>query len=193
MIKKIILTVVIIAVTIGAAYIFGVQAGNFFIDKKLDQHAKQREVYTQQILDFMGTIEKGYQMPDFKFITSDNQQRQLYDKFKSKTLMIIFDYTCENCIIEMEQVAAILQDHDYCDFLTLLSPSDPQYMEELRKDLNIPCEILHDHKYAFVDRIGVSSYPFNIVVDQTGVIDTILAGPLSKPDLETLLKRISSQ
>jgi peroxiredoxin len=98
----------------------------------------------------------------------------------------MFDYHCDNCLIELEQYMKAVRDSAQAKHIILISGSNPLQLIELRDRYNIPFIILYDEDAMFLTNHNITTFPFNIVVSRSMQIEQIAAGSLMESEVEQL-------
>lgn len=171
--------------TIGLALLLGIGAGNLIAERTERDTKKMRAAFTEQILEQMEHLQVGDTLPNVTLMDLERNEVSLYSRLADRTMLVFFDYSCENCLIELEHLASSVRDSAAAARIILISGTNPLYLLELREQHALRSPILYDDHHRYQNALGVNTYPFNLFVGRDGVIDSVIASPLGASDFET--------
>jgi peroxiredoxin len=179
--RRVLLFIAAVILTVAVAYILGVAAAG--IVQKV-QAGKLKAERTQQILEQMGSnLGVGVTLPDANLEDLNGNPVQLSQVVESKSLVAIFSPDCSYCGLQIQRIIeAAIDELDQTNFI-LISDADPMQLTDMRDSLNTHCRIFYDRDGEYKSQLGVTSFPFNFVVDQSLVIEEIIAGT---PELDEI-------
>jgi peroxiredoxin len=175
----------VVVVTVSVAAILGVKAGSFIAKKKT---IERRSKITEAILSEMGTVRLGDTLADRLFMDLDSNEVYLHDLLSYRTVIAFLEPGCDLCLIELEIIQRVVSGDRDNRYFVVVSSTRPAELVETRNRLSAAFPILLDHHQGFADSLGVSSYPFNLVVNQVGEIEEILASALLDDDVERIIE-----
>ncbi|MEW5796165.1 MAG: redoxin domain-containing protein, partial [Candidatus Zixiibacteriota bacterium] len=149
-----------------------------------DEYRKQASEQTAAILRKMGTIQVGDTLADFSLEDIDGQWHRLSELVIDKTLITFVKPDCDACLIELERLRESARGPDDYEHVLLITSANPLHLQKLRADYGLGCAILYDEERAFGNALKVQSFPFNIVVNNSRVIEEIHANTLFPDDYE---------
>ena len=137
-------------------------------------------------------LEAGAMAPDFRAETLTGQTLYLNAEIKTRPVLISFFATwCDPCRAELPLLAT-LQRKFPKDLQVLLVAIDPENVDEhhtLAKALSLPFPILLDKNERIKTAYGVEQLPSTFLVDQQGVIRSILKA-IGEPEVQYLEKTV---
>ncbi len=179
--------------TIAVAVLLGVGAGNLWAEKRQHDTEKMRAAFTDQILEQMEHLQPGDTLPNARLMDLQRNLVPLHTMLKDPTLLVFFDYSCENCLVELEHLAQNITDPAVANHIILVSATNPLYLLQVRDEQAVTSPILYDDHMRFMDAIGVGTFPFNLYVGADGVIDSAIASSLGARDFERFSQAVLSR
>lgn len=171
-----------------AAFVLGRYAGDLLAAINRKDFREIRTLQTNELLDDMGTIQVGDTLPDHIFQGLDRQYYRLSDLLERQSVLTVFDYHCSNCLSEIEEIKKIARDSTESKYFLLVSRSNPLQLMELQEKLGISCRILFDEDGMFLTNLNISTYPFNIFVNQQLKIEGIVIGPIFSDEMKRVIQ-----
>lgn len=171
-----------------AAFVLGRYAGDLFAAINRKDFREIRTLQTKELLNDMGTIQVGDTLPDHIFQGLDRQYYRLSDLLERQSALIVFDYHCSNCLSEIEEIKKVTSDSTESKYFLLISRSNPLQLMELQEKLGISCRILFDEDGMFLSNLNISTYPFNIFVNQQLKIEGIMIGPIFSDEMKRVIQ-----
>lgn len=179
--KRVGFAILLVSLTVCAAFILGTQAGNYANSQKTDKYVERRDEKRAEILKQMGTVQVGDILPNPVFIDLDGDEVHLQDIVDERTIVMYFEPDCQVCEDEIETIVQQVSGEQESRRFVLISAGDPARLMKLRDDYGLRSPILYDEDGFFAKRLKVFTFPFNLVVDKHLVIVDILTGGLT-PD-----------
>lgn len=132
-------------------------------------------------------IVKNFQLKD-----QDDKEIELYDINSKFILLDFWAAWCSPCRVENRAISDFYEDYDPQDFQMIGVSIDEKkkvWIEALQKD-NVKWISLHDKDQTITDKMGITSYPTNFLLDQNfKVIASQLDSHELKAKLDELLKQ----
>lgn len=179
------LFVVAIIVTIGVAYVLGVAAAGIVQKYRMKKFRAEK---TGEILEQMGSgLAIGVPLPDVDLEELNGNPVKLSEAVGDKSLVSFISPDCGACKITLERIAEIVAERDRAGFV-LISDTDPRMLTQLRDSLSLQCRLLYDPGGEYKLQLGVYSFPFNVVVDRSLVIEEVIAGAPETSELEAIIE-----
>jgi peroxiredoxin len=123
---------------------------------------------------------------DLEYLTGDPVK--LSQAVGPRTFVSFFTPTCGACKTMLERIKTTsVSREDQYNFI-LISDVHPTEMLYLQDSLDIECRFLYDPEGTYRTRLGVSLFPFNLIVNQSMVIEEIMTGAPDEDDLVDLIK-----
>lgn len=183
--RRAVVFVVAIVATITVAYILGVAAAGI-VQKVRDK--KTRAEQTQSLLDKMGSgLAVGVKLPDAHLEDLDGQFVDLSELLCDRTLVGFVSPGCGFCKSEIELFNEIAADAQQQRCLILISDAAPMDLVAFRDEFKIQCHLLYDPDGAYKSALGVFTFPFNLIVDNTLTIQEIIPGAPDKEQVEKII------
>ena len=179
--KKHIVAFCAILLTAITAYGLGVlYTETVFKPKKL----KSRAILTNAIKQKIG-LEIGDTIVDSDFETLDFKKIRLGDVLQDTTLLIFFEPECYVCIEDIEN---LIDSHSnsIVKNVIFISSGNPRLIMDIRDDYDLKYTILYDHEGYYTSNLGITSYPFHLVVNNKYTISEIIAGKLISDDIKRI-------
>jgi peroxiredoxin len=181
--------VVAVILTVGLAYILGVEAGNYYIKAKRSKNfILTRNAQTAQILQQMNTIAVGDTLLDHTFQDLNGNPVKLSEVLSEKTVIDIFDLGCEACLVEIQAIHEVVRDESDFKYFVLISSGAPVSLTDLRQQYNLRCPILYDENHEFFSELNIMGIPFNMIVTKDRIIEKIVSGTLTEDELREVIK-----
>lgn len=183
--QRISLFVVAIIVTVGVAYVLGVAAAGIVQKYRMKKFRAEK---TQEILEQMGSgLDVGVPLPDVELEELDGNSIRLSEAVGARSLVSFISPDCGACKIALERISATVSESDRAGFV-LISDTDPANLSHIQDSLNLHCRLIYDRGGEYKNRLGVFTFPFNVVVDKELVIEDIIAGAPETDELEAIIE-----
>lgn len=184
-IQRVSLFIVAVIVTVGVAYILGVAAAGVVQKYRAGKFKAEKRA---EILKQMGSgLEVGITLPDADLQDLDGNPIKLSQAVVSRSMVAFISPDCGACKIALDRINKTVAVEDQADFI-LISSSNLMELNTLRDSLDLHCTILYDPDAAYQLSLGVFSYPFSLIVDQSLVIEDIIVGAPNEDEIEAITK-----
>jgi peroxiredoxin len=183
--QRVSLFIVAVIATVGVAYILGVAAAGVVQTYRTKKYKAEK---TAEILKQMGSgLAEGVTLPDADLQDLTGNPIKLSQAVGSRSMVSFISPDCGACKIAMDRIKEIVPAQEQANFI-LISVSNLTELNSLRDSLDLHCTILYDPDAEYQLGLGVFTFPFNLVVDQSLVIKDIIAGAPEEGEIETLAK-----
>jgi hypothetical protein len=184
--QRVALFVVAVFATVGVAYVLGVAAASFVQKIKME---KFRAEQTRQILAQMESgLGKGIILPDAEFEDLTGRPVRLSEVVGPRSMVCIFSPDCGACKIALDRIKEKAVDAVSQSRFILISNTDPVEISHIRDSLGLQrCHYLYDRNGAYQLKLGVFTFPFILIVNQSLVIDDITPGAPDMSQLENIV------
>jgi peroxiredoxin len=188
---KTMLTVAKYFVVIVAVAVLGVlsarQVGAHLSARKAEALARQakltRRQLTEELLRSMNTVAVGGRLPDHQFRDLQGDPFRLSELDAEPVLLVVFHPSCGFCDKELAAIRASVSDPSLHARFLLVSAGDLAGVNEKKEQFDIRSRVLHDQDGAYLKELGVTTFPFNIVVGKDREVRDVLAASLDSEDL----------
>ena len=181
--RRVSLFILAFIVILGAVYILGLKAGGIIMKHRMEKH---RAEDTREILKQMGSgLAVGALLPDVDLEELNGNPIKLSRAVGDKSLVSFMSPDCAACKIALDRIAEVAHEPNGAGFV-LISDTDPAELSHLRDSLNLHCRFLYDRGGEYKLKLGVYTFPFNVVVKRSLVIEDIIVGAPEKTDLEKI-------
>ncbi|GIN68330.1 redoxin domain-containing protein [Bacillus sonorensis] len=134
-------------------------------------------------------IEKGEKAPDFTLSSLKDGDISLSD-FKGKKVLLNFWATwCKPCKTEMPDMEKLQNDHKNIAVLAVnftSSEKNSKAVEEFADSLDLTFSIVLDQE-GINAKYGIFSYPTSFIINESGIIEDIVLGTMTKNEMEKRL------
>jgi peroxiredoxin len=183
---KVVVMIVAILVTVGVAYILGVSAAGLVQKARARKSQAER---TESILKQMGSnLAVGVTLPDSELEDLAGNPVCLSEITHEKSLVTFISPDCGACKIQLERFQKNIPSPAAQSHFILISDADPAELISLRDEYSLSCIFLHDLKGIYKSKLGVFTFPFNLVVTKALVIDNIISGVPEPDELEQIIQ-----
>lgn len=176
------------------AYFFGTQSADWMKDwhegRYADKYRAGAAEQTAAILRKMGTIEVGDTLPNFPLEDIDGKLHLLSELVTDKTLITYLKPDCDACLDELESLRSVATSQNDYDHVILITSANPMHMQRIRKNYGLGCVILYDDERQFGAAFKIQGFPFNLIVDDSRVIQSIHVNVLLRADYEHFLEDV---
>jgi peroxiredoxin len=182
---RISLFIVAVIVTIGVAYILGVAAAGIVQDYRAK---KWRAEKTKEVLEQMGSgLAVGVPLPDVELEDMTENPVKLSQVVGPRSMVSFVSPDCGACKIAMERLKKIASDREQTCFI-MISSSDPIELTSLRDSLGLNCIWLYDRDNEYGHELGVFSFPFNVTVNKSLIIEDVILGAPEEGQFEDIIE-----
>jgi len=183
---KAVVMIVAILVTVGVAYILGVSAAGL-VQKAWVKKSQAEE--TESILKQMGSnLAVGVALPDAELEDLDGNPVRLGEVTHEKSLVAFVSPDCGACKIQLQRYNKNVPSPADQSHFIVISDADPAELISLRDEYSLSCIFLVDLKGTYKSKLGVFTFPFNLVVTKALVIDNIIPGVPEPDELEQVVR-----
>ncbi len=170
--KRIPIAILVILAVAAAGYVIGSQGAKWVRDRKAEQY--RAESTAAAVAQMNDTLRVGNQLPDNEFHNLRGGTSKLSDLVGKGAVIAYLRSSCGKCRQEMQQLARGVQGERQSRVI-ILSDSDPQSILDLADELKLTCPLLLDYKSQYRKRLGIWVFPFNIIVNDSMVIENMIA------------------
>lgn len=132
-------------------------------------------------------MEIGAKIPNYYFHDLDGNFVELENIIKSKTLLTYITADCDACIIQVEALKKHSESYNTDFKFMLISFSSPFNLMELLENYELSYMTLYDHGKQYGNHLGISIFPFNIVLDSGLIVTGIFPGKLMEEQLKEVI------
>lgn len=187
---------IVTTIVVCLALFFGAVAGSF-IGKRITKQnelklLQHRQEITEHLLTAMQTVEIGAKLPDHWFETLKEEPVLLSDVLKPGSIISVIHPDCGGCLEEIRNLTENVRDTAVLNGIVFISSGNPRILKEIVELTDLRCIVLYDHRAKWLGQFDISTFPFNIVVQEDLVIKDVYAGAFMDSDLKRLasLRRI---
>jgi peroxiredoxin len=168
-------------------YVIGTQGAGWAQEKRAAQYrAKSTIAAVSRMND---TIRAGNRLPDHEFHNLRGGTSKLSDLVGEGAIVAYLRSSCGKCRKEMEDFGKGAQGERQSGVI-IISDSDPQSMLDLAGDLELSCPLLFDSEGQYRERLGVWVFPFNIIVNDSMLIENMMADYIRADEFAQLVQDI---
>jgi peroxiredoxin len=184
LLRRIIISVFVLCMTIGLAYPFGVEAGQPVSQGKPEP---QKAVNARQIPAKMMDRDVGDTIPDHKLMDLRGNAVKLSSLLHKRTVISFFLPGCDVCEKEINDLVSALRDStDYHYFIFMSSSNANQIAKSVPS--NPKLLVLRDSGSVYGNLLGVKSVPLNMIVDRSGRIEKITEDAMTLEDYKKIIE-----
>jgi peroxiredoxin len=170
---------------IAIAAAIGSQAGKYFGKR---ENSKKKQVFAEQIISNMSDLNIGDTLPNHMFETIEGDSVWLYQLLSKRCVLIVSIPQCDDCYLEAEQLKSAKLDSVEQKKFIFVTWENPKLLDDVKKKLGLESLFLYDHKKEYFSQFDITVYPFNITLDENGVVLDLLAGSMLKEDFLEIIK-----
>ncbi len=185
--QRIVAVVFIVVATGALAYWAGGLAASGIRGTNNEELIATRNMLTQQLLSEMSTIRLGGTLLNQSLKDTDGNLATFSGYSCKSSLVSFLDLSCAPCIKQLENVGRVSADMSESACFTVISATDPAALRVITDSLKVKCTILYDSTATYQSSLGIHSTPFNIQLDDSGVIVAVFAGMLTEREIESIL------
>jgi peroxiredoxin len=176
--------IVLALATIALAYFLGTAAGNYVSARKADRGRQEK---TLDILKEMQNLAVGDTIPDHEFADLDGHSVRLSEWLAPVTVLTFFEPDCETCINEIIRLRTVISDTAQYRHFIFISTGARDQLAEVRTKAGVPLRILQDRDRAYTAYFGVFTFPFNLVVNKSRKVESVITGIPTTEDYGRIL------
>lgn len=184
--SKATLTVAVLILCLVAGLAFGGLLAKVIFSAKSEQRRSQQTETTSQILQSMGTLEVGDRLSDHLFEDFAGTPVRLSDVVHDQTWIAIIEPTCESCVEDMRFLKSVLTKVGQERAFVFVSASNPRFLRDLKEEIGLESTFLYDHRRVWSNQYNFFTYPFHIRVDGRLEILEVVAGALSRDQIDAV-------
>ena len=178
--------IIIISIFILPISIFlGIGAGKYLWQST---KSKQKEEISNQILAKMQNLNIGDTLPNHKFEVIGGDSAWLKDLLTEKCVLTIMLPGCEDCLYEAQELKAAITDSNDARHFIFATWENPRTFEDMKNEYALASPFLYDHKSAYFSNYDITTFPFNITLDENGVVLDMLSGSMLKEDFQEIIE-----
>lgn len=159
------------------AYELGVAGAHWVFNRR--EQARRAAITADILRQMGGTIAIGKQLPNARLEGLDGTEQDLQGQISSNTIVVFLDAGCQACLDEVKAVGRVFKEDHRRPPVVFISNAGPDELRTLRDQYEIPVPLYHDRDGSYAFSLGVTTYPFNVMVDKTFAVRDVMAGPLS--------------
>ncbi len=179
-----IVTVIITGVAVMALLLGKLGAKYYVAGEKAEQQREQ----TASLLAEMNTISVGGILPDHRLTDLHGDDVWLSEIVSERTLISFFYTTCDLCVDDFYAFGEACKDSSAYRYFVFITPEDPEVVGEFLRSHKISALILIDQDEEYGRELGLSVYPFSIIIDRENKIHDIISGKISPQIFERIIK-----
>jgi peroxiredoxin len=183
--RRAVIFVAAIVVTVAVAYILGVAAAGI-VQKAREK--KNRIAQTRVLLEKMGSgLDIGVTLPDAHLEDMNGALVDLSEILCERSMVGFVSTSCGFCKLEVERFNKLATDPKRQSCLILISDAPPADLLDFRNELNIQCQLYYDPDGTYQSALGVYTFPFNLIVDENRTIQDIIPGTPDEEVIEEII------
>ena len=184
LLRRIIVRVFALCLTIGLACAIGARAGQTVSQGKLESKKTDK---TGQIPVKKKDLAVGDTIPDHKLVDLRGNVVKLSSLLHRRTVISFFLPGCEICEQEIKFLLSAVRDTTDYRYFILLSASSA---DRLAKSLppNRQLLVLRDSGGVYGDLLGIKTVPLNMIVDRSGRVEKITEDAMKLKDYEQIIE-----
>ena len=136
----------------------------------------------------MQQLNIGDTLPNHKFEVIGGDSAWLYDLLTEKCVLTVILPGCEDCLYEAQELKAAITDSNDARHFIFATWDNPRTFEDMKNEYGLTSPFLYDHKRAFFSNYDINTYPFNITLDENGVVLDMLSGSMWKDDFREIIE-----
>ncbi len=177
---------IIISISVLAIAIFlGTQSGKYLGPK---QRLREQVISSKQILAKMQYLHIGDTLLNHKFEVIGGDSVWLYDLLSKKCVLTIVLPGCEDCLYEAQELKAAITDSNDARHFIFATWENPRTFEDMKNENGLTSPFLYDHKRVYFSNYDITTFPFNITLDENGVVLDMLSGAMWKKDFGEIIE-----
>lgn len=178
-------TIVVSIFVLAYAIYLGSGAGKYFRER---MKAEDRLIFSEPFIAKMEKLKIGDMLPNHKFEVIGGDSAWLYDLLSKRCVLTIILPGCEDCHYEVRELKAAITDSNDAKSFIFVTWDNPRTFEDMKNENGLTSPFLYDHKRAFFSNYDITTYPFNITLDENGVVLDMLSGAMWKEDFEEIIE-----
>ncbi len=180
------LSIILVAILVLAIAIFlGSIAGQYLRERK---KVEDRLNFSEPFIAKMEHLHIGDTLPNHKFEVIGGDSVWLKDLLTKKCVLTVVLPGCEDCLYEAQQLKAAISDSNDARHFIFVTWDNPRTFEDMKKEYGLTSPFLYGHKRAFFSQYDITTFPFNITLDENGVVLDMLSGAMWKDDFQEIIE-----
>ena len=186
--KLVIVSVTVIAITIGLAYVLGGEAGQYIAQYRAErEYLQQRDKDSEQQLANANRTIIGEKLPEDEFKDVSGNTVRLSELLRRKTVVSFMSSNCQGCMTQAEQIASLARDSvDFAGFI-VISLSDVDDLISFKREYGLKCPVLHENGEYVMRFFNNYLTPTSLIVNRDGVVEKLIAGHLTDSEIEDVM------
>ncbi len=180
-----VLIVILSLLVAAAAILIGKGTGNYIWEK---QKLRKKREYTEQVLAKMQNLHIGDTLSNYKFEVIGGDSAWLYDLLSKKCVLTIVLPDCHDCIFEAQELKAAITDSIDARHFIFATWDNPRTFEDMKNENGLASPFLYDHKRVYFSNYDITTFPFNITLDENGVVLDMLSGAMWKDHFREIIE-----
>lgn len=176
---RIVISIIVVIVTIAVALVLGVSAAKYF-------NQKRRAEVHKRVIEQMDNLKIGDKLPDWTLEDLSFETSKLSTHIQGTRMLIFIQPNCPGCLDDMDRLSAIISDSALCRQVVFISGDNPRELMDVRDLFKIRSSILYDHERALSWQLGISTFPFHILVNDARVIQRMIPATISTEEVEQI-------
>ncbi len=178
-------TIVISLLVLAIAIFAGRLGGKYFGEA---QRFREQKESSEKILARVQHLNVGDTLPNHKFEAIGGDSVWLRDLLTKKCVLTVVLPGCEDCLYEAQELKAAITDSNDARHFIFATWDNPRTFEDMKKEYGLTSPFLYDHKRAFFSNYDITTFQFNITLNEHGVVLDMLSGAMLKDDFEEIIK-----
>ncbi len=186
--RIILFALVLVVATLGAGYLGGVVLADRVNQNRAWEDRLDR---TELVLRSMETdLKVGGYLPDHTFENARGEPVSLSSQLTGPTILVFAEPRCAGCVKELTALHEIAADPKAPAQIMVVANYLPQEFEQSVEEFGSYRHYLYDRAAAYAEKLGVFTFPFNIVVGPDLRVLAIDAVNLDEPMFERLMDEV---
>ncbi len=130
----------------------------------------------------------GDRLSDHSFEDLAGTPVRLSDVVHNQTWIAIIEPTCESCVEDMRYLKSVLTGVEQEHAFVFVSASNPRFLRDIKEEIGLNSTFLYDHRRVWSNQHNFFTYPLHVRVDGNLQMLEIVAGALSREQIEAMLR-----
>ena len=149
----------------------------------------ERKEKTEAVLARMEEFVRiGNRLPDHEFHDINGNSVRLREIIKSQTVIAYLRNPCGNCRNELFHLNRATAEAGDQSFFVLISDSESDMLMRLKREFDLTGVILRDTGSIYRKKLGIFTFPFNIIVDDSLIIKDLIAGYIRSDEFRAIME-----
>jgi hypothetical protein len=123
----------------------------------------------------------------------DGAPHLLSSLVKDRALISYIMTDCDGCLSELEAIASVCRDDADAHKFIFISTANPLHMSTLRENFGLESYFLFDYERRFGEGVGISTFPFSMLVNDSLRILEIYGGGVPEEAYRDLLAQTADR